>query len=66
MSKEDKKALLIGIPLIVVSLICIAIISQKGNQQRYENCINNGGKAILQETGYFKSCIIGGASNVKD
>ena len=59
MSKEDKKALLIGIPLIVASLICVVIISQKENQQRYENCINNGGKAILQETGYFEGCIIG-------
>lgn len=59
MSKEDKKALLIGIPLIVVSLICVAITSQKENQRRYEKCINNGGKAILQETGYFKGCIIG-------
>lgn len=59
MSKEDKKALLIGIPLIVVLLICVAIASQRVNKQRYENCINNGGKAILQETGYFKSCIIG-------
>lgn len=59
MSKEDKKALLIGIHLIVVLLICITIDSQKENQQRYENCVNNGGKAILQETGYFKSCIIG-------
>ncbi len=59
MSKEDKKALLIGIPLIVVSLIFIGIISQKENQRRYENCINNGGKAILQETGYFEGCIIG-------
>lgn len=58
MSKEDKKALLIGIPLIVVSLIFIGIISKKVNQRRYENCINNGGKAILQETGYFESCII--------
>ena len=46
MNKEDKKALLIGIPLIVVFLICVIIISQKENQQRYENCINNGGKAI--------------------
>ena len=59
MNKEDKKALLIGIPLIVVSLICVAITSQKENQQRYENCINNGGKAILQKTGYFEGCIIG-------
>ena len=59
MSKEDKKALLIGIPLIVVFFICIVIISQKENQQRYENSINNGGKAILQETGYFERCIIG-------
>lgn len=58
MSKEDKKTLLI-IPLIVASLICVIIISQKENQQRYENCINNGGKAILQETGYFERCIIG-------
>ena len=58
MSKEDKKALLI-IPLIVVSLIFVVIISQKENQQRYENWINNGGKAILQETGYFERCIIG-------
>lgn len=58
MSKEDKKALLI-IPLIVVSLICVVIISQKENQQRYENCIKNGGKAVLQETGYFERCIIG-------
>lgn len=57
--EENKKALLIGIPLIVVSLIFIGIISQKENQQRYENCINNGGKAILQETGYFERCIIG-------
>lgn len=45
MNKEDKKALLIGIPLIVVSLICVAITSQKENQRRYEKCINNGGKA---------------------
>ena len=59
MSKEDKKALLIGIPLIVVFFICVVIISQKENQQRYENCINNGGKAILQETGYVERCIIG-------
>lgn len=59
MSKEDKKALLIGIPLIVVLLICATITSQKENQQRYENCINIGGKAILQETGYFEGCIIG-------
>lgn len=59
MSKEDKKALLIGIPLIVVSLICVAIISQKENQQRYENCINKGGKAVLQENGYYERCIIG-------
>lgn len=59
MSSGDKKALLIGIPLIVVSLICIAITAQRENQQRYKNCINNGGKAILGETGYFKSCIIG-------
>lgn len=57
--EENKKALLIGIPLIVVSLIFVGIISQKKNQQRRENCINNGGKAILQETGYFESCIIG-------
>jgi hypothetical protein len=59
MSKEDKKTLLIGIPLIVASLICVIIISQKENQQRYENCINNGGEAILQETGYFERCIYG-------
>ena len=59
MNKEDKKALLIGIPLIVVFLICVIIISQKENKQRYENCISNGGKAILQETGYFERCIIG-------
>lgn len=59
MNKEDKKNLLIGIPLIIASLIFAIIISQKENQQRYENCINNGGKAILQETGYFESCIIG-------
>jgi hypothetical protein len=59
MSKEDKKALLIGIPLIAVFLIYVVITSQKDNQQRYENCINNGGKAILQETGYFEGCIIG-------
>lgn len=59
MSKEDKKALLIGIPLIVALLICVAITSQKENQQRYENCINNGGKAILQTTGYFEGCNIG-------
>ena len=59
MNKEDKKALLIGIPLIVVFLICVIIISQKENKQRYESCINNGGKAILQETGYFERCIIG-------
>ena len=58
MSNEDKKALLI-IPLIVVSLICVVIISQKEEQQRYENCINSGGKAILQETGYFERCIMG-------
>lgn len=57
MSKEDKKALLIGIPLIVASLIFVIIISQKENQQRYKNCINNGGEAILQETGYFERCI---------
>ena len=57
--EENKKALLIGIPLIIQSLIFIGIISQKKNQQRYENCINNGGKAILEETGYFESCIIG-------
>lgn len=59
MSKENKKTLLIGIPLIVASLICVIIISQKENQQRYENCINNGGEAILQETGYFERCIYG-------
>ena len=59
MNKEDNKALLIGIPLIVVFLICVIIISQKENKQRYENCINNGGKAILQKTGYFEGCIIG-------
>jgi hypothetical protein len=59
MSKEDKKALLIGIPLIAVFLIYVVITSQKDNQQRYENCINNGGKAILKETGYFEGCIIG-------
>ena len=60
MNKEDKKALLI-IPLIVVSLICVVITSQNEEQQRYENCINinSGGKAILQETGYFERCIIG-------
>lgn len=58
MSNEDKKALLI-IPLIVVSLICVVIISQKEEQQRYENCINSGGKAILQEIGYFERCIMG-------
>ena len=59
MNKEDKKTLSIGIPLIIASLIFVIIISQKENQQRYENCINNGGKAILQETGYFERCIIG-------
>ena len=59
MSKKDKKALLIGMPLIVVLFICVAIVAQRENQQRYENCINNGGKAILQETGYFESCIVG-------
>ena len=59
MSKEDKKTLLIGIPLIVAFLIFVIIISQKENQQRYNNCINNGGKAVLQETGYFERCIIG-------
>lgn len=58
MSKEDKKALLI-IPLIVAFLICAVIISQKENQQGYENCINKGGKAVLQENGYFERCIIG-------
>ena len=58
MSKEDKKAL-IGIPLITICFIFIVITSQKDNQRRYENCINNGGKAILQETGYFEGCIIG-------
>ena len=59
MSEEDKKALLIGIPLIVVFLIYDVITSQKENKQRYENCINNGRKAMLQETGYFEGCIIG-------
>ena len=59
MSKEDKKALLIGIPFITICFIFIVITSQKDNQRRYENCINNGGKAILQETGYFEGCIIG-------
>ena len=62
MSREDKKSLLtllIGIPLIAIFLIYVVITSQKVNQQRYENCINNGGKAILQETGYFEGCIIG-------
>ena len=59
MSEEDKKALLIGIPLIVVFLIYVVITSQKENKQRYENCINNGVKAMLQETRYFKGCIIG-------
>jgi hypothetical protein len=59
MSKEDKKALLIGIPLITICFIFIVITSQKENQRRYENCINNGGKAVLQETGYFEGCIIG-------
>lgn len=59
MSKEDKKALLIGIPLIVVLLICIGIIAQKENQKEYENCISKGGEAILQKTGYFERCIIG-------
>ena len=58
MNKEDKKALLI-IPLIVVSLICVVITSQNEEQQRYENCINSGGKAILQETGYVERCIMG-------
>lgn len=58
MSKEDKKALLI-IPLIVAFLICSVIISQKENQQGYENCTNKGGKAVLQENGYFERCIIG-------
>lgn len=48
MSKEDKKALLIGIPLIVVFLICVVIASQKENKQRYENCINNGGKLLIK------------------
>lgn len=60
MCKEDKKALLIGIPLIIICFIFIVITSQKDNQRRYENCINNGGKAILQETGYFEGCIIEG------
>lgn len=59
MNKEDRKALLIGIPLIIMCFIFIVIVSQKENKQRYENCINNGGKAILQETGYFEGCIIG-------
>lgn len=63
MNKEDKKALLIGIPLVTVLLICAIITSQKENKQRYKNCINNGGKAIVQETGYFKSCIIEGVIN---
>lgn len=58
MSKEDKKSLLI-IPLIVAFLICTVIISQKENQQQYENCINKGGKAVLQENDYFERCIIG-------
>lgn len=55
----SKKALLIGIPLITICFIFIVITSQKDNQRRYENCINNGGKAILEETGYFEGCIIG-------
>lgn len=58
MNKEDRKALLIGIPLIIMCFIFIVIVSQKENKQRYENCINNGGKAILQKTGYFEGCII--------
>ena len=57
MDREDKLSLIIGIPIIIAGLISILIIGQKLNKERYNSCVNNGGKAIVNETGYFENCI---------
>ena len=59
MTKEDKILSIIFIPIMLIGFIFIIIIGQKLNKDRYDSCINNGGKAIVNETGYFKNCVYG-------
>ena len=54
--RKDRLALLVGIPLIIIGLIFIALMGQKDNKYRADNCIKSGGNPIYGEYGWFEKC----------
>lgn len=59
MKPNDKIKATVLVILILVGVVIITLIYANINEYNYKRCINNGGKAILQENGYFEKCIIG-------
>ena len=57
MNKEDKVALIIGIPISILCLIIISLINCYEANQRANNCKNNGGKVLTNELNQYKGCI---------
>jgi preprotein translocase subunit YajC len=57
MMLNKKIATFISMIVIFIVLIFLLVIYQKLNENRYKACINNNGKAVVNEYGFFKNCI---------
>ena len=57
MNKEDKVALIIGIPISILFFIMLFLLNCYEANQRANNCKNNGGKILTNELNQYKGCI---------
>lgn len=63
---EDKKAMIVGIPVIFIGLLCLVYFNIKDNQDFIDNCKTKGGTIIQQNYPKRLYCELGSNSDTKD
>ena len=63
---EDKKAMIVGIPVIFIGLLCLVYFNIKDNQDFIDNCKTKGGTIIQQNYPKRLYCGLGSNSDVED
>lgn len=63
---EDKKAMIVGIPVIFIGLLCLVYFNIKDNQDFIDNCKTKGGTIIQQNYPKRLYCELGSNSDVED
>ena len=63
---EDKKAMIVGISVIFIGLLCLVYFNIKDNQDFIDNCKTKGGTIIQQNYPKRLYCELGSNSDVED